>query len=238
MRNRVTLVAHSFPFNHDRASDQLARLGYEIDWRFPFKGDVLGDSPGDIAGTIVFGGKYCIDDIPKHAFLQDEIRWLRQCMDVGLPTLGICQGGQMIAHILGAAVGPHPEGVYEYGYYQITPETDAGDFLPAPLHVAQAHFHQFDLPKGSKLLASSDTYPHQAFQWGDKVFGFQFHPEATRESIREHWLSQPWSEENSAQPNAQSREEFVNLGAVHDEPMDRWFRDFLTRLFGTPEAAA
>jgi len=233
MRNRVVLVSHNPPFDHDRASDQLLRLGFEIDWRYPFRGDVLGDLTNDIAGTVVLGGMYSIDMIPEHAFLQDEIRWLKQCMDAGLPTLGICQGGQMIAHILGAEVGPHPEGLHEYGYYRIDPTEDAEGFLNAPLWVPQAHFHQFDLPKGATLLANSDTYPHQAFQWGDKVFGFQFHPEASQQLIRESWLDQPWSDENSRQPNAQSREEIERLGAEQEAEVDRWFRGFLTGLFGT-----
>ena len=159
-------------------------------------------------------------------------------MDAGLPTLGICQGAQMIAHILGAEVGPHPDGVYEFGYYAIEPVSGAGDFLPAPLVVPQSHFHQFALPKGARRLAKSAAYQQQAFQWGENVFGFQFHPEATRPFVRENWLSQPWAAKNSQQPNAQSLEEISRLGEEHDEAVDHWFRSFLTNLFGTPELSS
>ena len=59
----------------------------------------------------------------------------------------------------------------------------------------QSHYHGFDLPRGARLLAASEAYPHQAFSWGKSAFGFQFHPEATPEVIAgwhaelEHFLS-------------------------------------------------
>lgn len=232
MRNRVLLVAHSFPFQKDRASDHLAGMGFEIDFRYPCNGDQLGDLTDDIAGTIVYGGKYSVSEIPDHPFLQDEIRWLRQCIDAGLPTLGLCQGGQMIAHILGASVGPHPDGVYEFGYYPLFPVSGSASFLPETIHVPQSHFHAFDIPQGAELLASSDTYPHQAFRWRDHVYGFQFHPEATPEFIEENWLSRPWAISNSAKPNAQTPAKIRELGRLHERKLDTWFRGFLTDLFG------
>lgn len=236
MRNRVVLVPHSYPYDGDRASDQLAKLGYKLDWRCAFDGDVLGDLQDDVAGTIVYGGMYDMAQIPKHPFLQDEIRWLQQCMDAGLPTLGICQGAQMIAHILGADVGPHPDGLHEYGYYEIEPLPGAQDFLPEPLHVVQGHFHGFDMPKGAKRLAKSKTYPNQAFQWKDHVFGVQFHPEVTDSFLEEHWLSQDWSEEASRQPNAQPLDVIRAGKALYEPAQDAWFRDFLTKLFGPAPA--
>ena len=237
MKKRVVLVPHGRPFNHDRASAHLAESGFQVDFRFPCDGDRLGKLTSDVAGTIVFGGKYCIDEIPQHAFLQDEIDWLRKCMDADLPTLGICQGGQMIAHILGAAVGPHPEGLHEFGYYPIHPVGGDDSFLSGELFVPQAHYHTFDVPKGAKLLASSADYPNQAFQWGDHVFAFQFHPEATPEHVQEHWLNQPWGEQSSSKPNAQSREEIERLGKLRDAKLDGWFRRFLTNLFGTAKTS-
>ena len=43
----------------------------------------------------------------------------------GIPLLGICQGAQSIAHVLGAAVGPRPGEPHEFGYDSIH-ATDAG----------------------------------------------------------------------------------------------------------------
>jgi GMP synthase-like glutamine amidotransferase len=41
------------------------------------------------------------------------------------------------------------------------------------------HSETFDVPKDAELLASSSACRHQAFRWGDRVYGLQFHLEAT-----------------------------------------------------------
>jgi GMP synthase (glutamine-hydrolysing) len=56
-----------------------------------------------------------------------------------------------------------------------------------------------ELPRGARLLASSRRDPHQAFAWGERAWGVQFHPEfdadvvraylaARREAIRDEGL--------------------------------------------------
>lgn len=39
---------------------------------------------------------------------------------------------------------------------------------------------------GHWLLASSDLYPHQAFRFGERAYGLQFHVEITA-SLAGHW---------------------------------------------------
>lgn len=229
MTKRIVLVTHATPSRDDRASDHLARLGYELDWRTPCDGDKMGLPDASVAGTIVYGGMYCISEVPDRPFLQDEIIWLRACMDRGLPTLGICQGAQMIAHILGAEVGPPDQPRHEFGYYQVTPTREGQDFLPQPLHMAQHHFHEFQIPDGAVRLAGSDLYDNQAFRWGERVYGVQFHPEVTPKGFT-RW------QDNSAdvygRTGVQSREQQTHLMAEHDPQMDIWFRGFLDHLFG------
>jgi hypothetical protein len=57
--------------------------------------------------------------------------------------------------------------------------------------VASRHFF---LPKSAQLLASSEACPRQAFKISDKVYGFQFHPEADDQLIQE-WLHSEAAEE-------------------------------------------
>lgn len=232
MKDRVVLIPHTYPFDHDRASDHLSGLGYEPVFRFPCEGDTLGPLEGDVAGTIVYGGKYAVSDIPDHPFLRDELNWLRQCIDAGLPTVGICQGAQMIAHLLGAHVAPHPEGRYEFGYCEIAPTPEGQDLFGGPLTVPQSHFHAFEIPEGATRLAGSDAFPNQAFRWKDHVFGFQFHPEATPRFIAENWLAHDWGRANAQKPGAQSVDEFERGMPLHEPGVDAWFRGFLTDLFG------
>ena len=98
------------------------------------------------------------------------------CMDANLPFLGLCQGTQQIARILGASVGPTSDNRHEFGYYEVTPTTEAGSFLTDPIYFTQAHFHTFDLPQGAVHLARSAGFENQAFRHGENVYGLQFHP--------------------------------------------------------------
>lgn len=229
MAKRIVLITHNAPSKDDRASDHLARLGYELDWKTPCKGASLDALDKDVAGTVVYGGKYCISEIPDLPFMQQEIDWIRASMNANLPVLGICQGAQMIAHILGAKVGPPDHGQHEFGYYPVEPTPEGKHFLPETIHMAQFHFHEFDISKGAVRLAQTEVYPNQAFSWGDRVYGVQFHPEITPDGLHRWQESFPQSH---LHPGAQSREMQNRLCAEHDATMDKWFRGFLDQLFG------
>jgi GMP synthase (glutamine-hydrolysing) len=58
----------------------------------------------------------------------------------------------------------------------------------SPLPCVHWHTDTFTLPDGAVLLASSDVYPHQAFRFGERAYGFQFHVEVTA-SLVGHWAS-------------------------------------------------
>ncbi|MBI3446717.1 MAG: glutamine amidotransferase, partial [Magnetospirillum sp.] len=69
--------------------------------------------------------------------------------------------------------------------------TEAGRASPlaAVDGVPVLHWHgdTFDLPEGATLLASTALTRHQAFSWGRKALGLQFHVEATAQGL-ERWF--------------------------------------------------
>ncbi len=230
MAKRVVLIRHGDDPPDDRVHTFLGLNGFEPIVRRPFRGEVLGDLDGSIAGSVVYGGGFSAFDTRAHPFLGEEARWIEDCMKADIPLLGICQGAQQVAHVLGARVGPPDNGAHEFGYYPLYPVAGAEDFLPAPLHVAQAHHHAFDLPAGAQKLASSDLFDNQAFRIGEKTYALQFHPEVTIEGFR-RWQVAPWA--NFGKPGAQTRQEQDRLMLVHDAAQAEWFYGFLAKLFGS-----
>lgn len=228
MKNRVVLVRHGHGPDDDRIVSHLKLSGYVPDIRHPHAGEKLGEMGADIAGTVIYGGMYNAYDIARHPFLRDEYDWIGRAMEAGLPILGICQGAQMIAHHLGAWVGAPEHGRHEFGYYEVSPTEAGRDFLPEPLHFAQAHYHTFDLPAGAVHLARSESYDNQAFAVGSNVYGVQFHAEQTIEGFRRWQMN---NENGHDMPGAQSRAEQTRAMYAHDHAQADWFYGFLAGLF-------
>lgn len=145
-----------------------------------WEGDLDGLRAADFAGIVPLGGSMQSWDEERLSFLRRERELLREAVDEGVPVLGICLGGQILARALGAEAYPseHPE----RGWLTIeaTPEA-AGDPLLAhllePVGVYQWHLDVFDVPNGAVRLARSALSPNQAFRYGERAWGLQFHPE-------------------------------------------------------------
>lgn len=229
MSRKLVLVRHGDDPPDDRVVSFAVQAGFDPVILRPFKGDRLPDPQCEVAGSVIYGGPFNVFDEDKHPFLHEEADWIRSCMARGIPLLGICQGAQQIARVMGAKVGPPPSGLHEFGYYPISPTPEGRDFLPETIAMTQAHFHTFAIPEGAVHLATSPLYPNQAFRIGDKVYGLQFHPECTIEGFR-RWQAAPWAA--YGKPGAQSREEQDALMLEADSRQAAWFYGFLTRLFG------
>ena len=145
-----------------------------------WEGDLDGLRAGDFAGIVPLGGSMQAWDEAKLPYLGRQRELLREAVGDGVPVLGICLGGQILARALGAEV--RPAGRLEAGWLAIeaTPEA-AGDPLLAhlrePVDVYQWHLDVFDLPAGAVRLARSAQSENQAFRYGERAWGLQFHPE-------------------------------------------------------------
>lgn len=229
MDRRVVLIRHGDDPTDDRVVTYFRSRNIEPEILRPYRGETLGDVDGRVAGSVIYGGPFNMSETERHPFLLDEHRWIEQCIEQGIPTLGICQGAQSIAHTLGARCGPRPGEPHEFGYYTIRP-TDAGTaYFPDELVVVEAHSHEFELPDGAELLASSDAFSRQAMRYGDKVFAFLFHAEVTRTGFK-RWQDAEWA--GYGKPGVQSRETQDTLAKMHDEAQHVWFMNFLHGLFG------
>jgi GMP synthase (glutamine-hydrolysing) len=151
-------------------------------------------------GLIVLGGPMSVNDSNRLPHLVTELKLIEEAMRRELPILGICLGAQLIAKTLGAAVYRNPE--KEIGWYDVSPTTDAsGDPLLTPLQktetIFQWHGETFDMPNGTRHLAFSSLCANQAFRYGTKVYGFQFHMEVDEPMIH-RWLKVPENQKEIA----------------------------------------
>jgi GMP synthase (glutamine-hydrolysing) len=229
MTKQIVLIRHGDDPPDDRVVTYAVQNGFEPVIIRPFKGERIPEPHAVVAGSVVYGGPFNVFEEHLHPFLHDEADWIRACMARNIPLLGICQGAQQIAHVLGAKVGPYDSPVHEFGYYPISPTPEGRDFLPDTLHMTEAHFHTFAIPPGGVHLASSPLYPNQAFRVGECTYGFQFHPEVTIEGFR-RWQANDWAA--FGKPGAQTRAEQDRLMLDHDARQADWFYGFLAKLFG------
>ena len=229
MDKRIVLIEHHAEPRDDRASAHLTALGFELDWREPWNGDSLETSLDNVAGSVIYGGAQNVDQQEEFPYLVNEMRWIERCLENDIPLLGLCLGGQLIAHTLGARVGPHEAGLHEFGYYPIKGVDKIEKFLSGQLYVMQCHYHGFEIPAGARLLAEGTTaYPNQAFAYGENTYGLQFHPECTLTTLK-RWQNSNWAPWH--QPGSQTKEQQDALAALYDGPMHNWFIQFLMSLF-------
>jgi GMP synthase (glutamine-hydrolysing) len=111
---------------------------------------------------------------------------LRQLVERGVPTLGVCFGHQLLAQALGGDVQTNPLG-REMSTVDIECVDD--DPLFAGLgNIFRANACHSDTvarpPAGAVVLAQSSVDPHQCLRFGQRCYGVQFHPEFDRGAMR------------------------------------------------------
>ena len=156
----------------------LTARGAEIRWTRLHAGALPPDME-EVDFLIVLGGPMGIYDEADHPWLVAEKAALKKALDRDTPVLGICLGAQLIADALGAKVTRNEH--EEIGWFPVE-GAEGGELFPKSFTAFHWHGDTFGIPEGAKLLASSTACRNQAFAYGDKVVGLQFHLETTAES--------------------------------------------------------
>jgi GMP synthase (glutamine-hydrolysing) len=158
----------------------VRRQGVPLVSAHAWEGDLDGLAAGDFSGIVPLGGSMHAWDEEGFPWLGRERELLREAVDEGVPVLGICLGGQVLARALGAEVRPAEQP--EVGWLEVEALPEAADdallaHLREPVGVYQWHMDVFDLPSGAVRLARSGQSPQQAYRYGERTWGLQFHPE-------------------------------------------------------------
>ncbi|MFD7871207.1 type 1 glutamine amidotransferase [Microbacterium sp. NPDC059771] len=190
MSARVLVVVNSASSGPRRLGAWLTERGLDV---HPVVGaqEPLPTSLDGYGGLVLLGGGLMPDDDDRAPWLGAERALAAEAIARDLPTLGICLGGQLLAHVAGGEVRAKT-GPVERGATPIQP-TDAGreDAVFAALgdEAPMIENHQdmiAALPPAAVLMASSAAVENQAFRLGAHVRGVQFHPEASAADL-ERW---------------------------------------------------
>jgi GMP synthase-like glutamine amidotransferase len=144
----------------------------------------------NLTHIVLLGGPMNVYEEDQYPFLRDEDLFVKEAIQRGRAILGICLGAQLMAKALGAKVFRAP--MKEIGWYEVSlTEEGVKDplfySLPKKFQVFQWHEDTFEIPKAGRLIATSTSVPHQAFRYGENVYGLQFHLEVTEKMIWE-WM--------------------------------------------------
>ena len=142
--------------------------------------DVTFPDPRGFDAIVPLGSRWGVND--GLDWVASEAAMVRDAHLAGVPMLGVCFGGQLLADALGGSVSRSP--TPEIGWYDV--DSTQIDLVPGGPWF-QWHFDRFSIPDGAVEVARNANAT-QAFVLG-RTMGLQFHPELD-EALLEVWLAE------------------------------------------------
>lgn len=220
---RALVIDHPPATLPDRVSLWLAAHGWSVARVCLEEGGTLPE-PEAVDAVVLLGGRPIIGEEQDHPSLREEYRFVDRRLQIGAPMLGFGLGAQVIAHVLGAAIGPLHSGEVEMGWFPVRATAAGAGLMPPQMTVFEWHSQGFGLPFGATRLAASPLFPNQGARFAPGVYGFQFRadlPPAGQEELLASIGHEPWTER--ASPAEHSRV----MAAEHDAAMERWLGRFV-----------
>lgn len=173
---RIHSLEHQPSEGPGKILDWVAARGHAIERTALY----ANEGPPDLDGfdlLVIMGGGMNIYQHRDHPWLVAEKEFLRRAIDAQKPILGICLGAQLLADVLGGKVYQNPE--KEIGWFPIEITDRRAPLAAFPVRMNVMHWHgdTFELPPSVRVVAESEGCPNQAFVFGDRVVGLQFHLE-------------------------------------------------------------
>jgi GMP synthase-like glutamine amidotransferase len=141
--------------------------------------DVTLPDPRGYDAVVPLGSRWSVNE--GLDWITSEVAMVRDAQAAGVPMLGVCFGGQLLAHALGGSVSRSP--APEIGWYDV--DSSRTDLVPTGPWF-EWHFDRFSIPDGAVEIARNGN-ASQAFVLG-RTMGLQFHPEVDEELL-ELWLA-------------------------------------------------
>ena len=188
---RVAILHHLLEASSGHAGPALTAAGIEVDDRRLRHGGTL-PSLDEVDGLLSLGGEQSV----MSGELEDEAALLREAVAREIPVLGVCLGGQLLAHALGGRVFKLPRQLLVWSPLEALGEAGGDPVLGGlPEGAVALHWNEdgFEPPPGAVELARRAGVGATAFRFGSFAWGVQFHPEAD-EAILDGWY-RDWPDE-------------------------------------------
>jgi GMP synthase (glutamine-hydrolysing) len=188
---RVLVVGDRGDSDPGFVGERLEQLGGEL--TLQLRGELspatVGEANlGDVDLVLLLGSADGVADAGRDAVVETEAALVRECLDRGVPVIGICYGAQLAAHALGGTVTKG--GARQIGWYYVESRDPA---LCPPGPWLQYHDDWFTVPDSGRLIGSSDAGAQGFAVDGDDgrllLVAWQFHPEVTPE-ILTRWVGE------------------------------------------------
>lgn len=168
---------------------QREHIAYEL--RSMYLGEPVPTQARDYAGICLLGGPMSANDGARLPWLNQQLLLIQQAVEAGVPIIGHCLGGQLMAKALGGAVQRSPLPEIGWSLVLVKPSTESARWFggASELPLFQWHGESFSIPPGAQWLAETDACPHQAFALDGIHLAMQFHCEVKAEKLR-LWLAQ------------------------------------------------
>lgn len=151
--------------------------------------EAIPTAADDFAGLCFMGGPMSVnDDLP---WLPPLLRLIQQATETGIPVIGHCLGGQLMAKALGVAVGRNPVKEIGWGEVAVADSATARAWFGETTKFDAFHWHgeTFALPPGAGPILSSPYCANQAFVLDGGHLAMQCHVEMTGEMVREWYAA-------------------------------------------------